>query len=82
MIGLLSLRITETDSFCNNINTLKSTVLAIEKDREVYIKSLISLLTLDLSKEITVEIISCDEKELKRFREIIELYGGKIIENY
>lgn len=81
MIGLLRrLKITETDSFCSNINTLKSTVLAIEKDREVYIKSLISLLTLDLSKEITVEIISDDERELKRFREIIELYGGKVID--
>lgn len=80
MIGLLRLKITETDSFCSNINTLKSTVLAIEKDREVYIKSLISLLTLDLGKEITVKIISNDKKELKRFREIIELYGGKIID--
>ncbi len=81
MIGLLRLKLTETDSFCSNINTLKSTVLAIEKDREVYIKSLISLLTLDLSKEITVEIISDDEKELKRFKEIIERYGGKVDED-
>lgn len=38
MIGLLRLRITETDSFCSNINTLKSTVLAIEKT-EKYILS-------------------------------------------
>ena len=80
MIGLIKLQLTDVDLFCSNINTLKSTVLAIEKDREVYIKSLISLCTLDLSKEITVKIISSDEYELKRFKEIIELFVGKIID--
>ena len=80
MIGLIKLQLTDVDLFCSNINTLKSTVLAIEKDREVYIKSLISLCTLDLGKEITVKIISSDEYELKRFKEIIELFGGKIID--
>ena len=81
MIGYLKLELTEVDSFCGNINTLKSTVLAFEKDREVYIKSLISLLTLDLSKEICVEINSDDEYELKLFKEIIERYGGRVDES-
>ena len=83
MIALLKLNVTEADSFCSKINTLKSTVIAVEADREVYIKSLISLITLftfDYTRELTLKIISDDDYELKRFKEIIEQYGGKIID--
>ena len=83
MIALLKLNVTDTDSFSSKINTLKSTVIAVEMDREVYIKSLISLITLftfDYTRELTLKIISDDDYELKRFKEIIEQYGGKIID--
>lgn len=83
MIALLKLNVTDTDSFCSKINTLKSTVIAVEADREVYIKSLISLITLftfDYTRELTLKIISDDDYELKRFKEIVEQYGGKIID--
>ena len=80
MIGYLKLELTEVDSFCGNINHFKSEVNAIEHDKKVYIKSLISLLTLDLSKELCVEINSDDEYELKLFKEIIERYGGRVDE--
>lgn len=81
MIGYLKLELTDVDSFCRNINTFKSSVVAVEGNNTIYIKSLISLLTVDLSKEICVKIDSDDEKELKLFAEIIERYGGRIIEN-
>lgn len=82
MIGYLHLELTDVDSFCNNINAFKSDVVANKNGEELYIKSLISLLTLDFSNEICVRIKSTNDYELKLFKEIIERYGGKIIENY
>ena len=81
MTGYLHLELTDVDSFCNNINVFKSNVAAINNGEEVYIKSLISLLTLDFSKEICVRIKSDDDCELKLFREIIERYGGRTDES-
>lgn len=80
MVGFLMLELTDVDSFCRNINALQSNVVAVEGDNLIYIKSLISLLTLDLSSEICVRIDSDDEKELKLFAEIIKRYGGIIID--
>ena len=80
MIGYLKLDLTEVDSFCNKINVFKSDVVAIKNEEEVYIKSLISLLTLDFGKEICVKIKSDDDYELKLFKEIIKRYGGRIID--
>lgn len=77
MTGYLHLELTDVDSFCNNINVFKSNVVAINNGEEIYIKSLISLLTLDFSKEICVRIKSDDGYELKLFREIIKRYGGR-----
>ena len=77
MTGYLHLELTDVDSFCNNINVFKSNVAAINNGEEVYINSLISLLTLDFSKEICVRIKSDDGYELKLFREIIKRYGGR-----
>lgn len=78
MTGYLHLELTDVDSFCNNINVFKSNVVAINNGEEVYIKSLISLLTLDFSNEICVKIKYTDDYELKLFKEIIERYGGRI----
>lgn len=80
MVGFLMLELTDVDSFCRNINALQSNVVAVEGDNLIYIKSLISLLTLDLSSEICVKIDSDNEKELKLFAEIIKRYGGRIID--
>lgn len=82
MIGYLKLELTEVDSFCRNINYLKSDVIAIKNGEEIYIKSLISLLTLYLGDEICVKIKSSDDYELKLFKEIIKRYGGRIDENW
>ena len=81
MTGYLYLELTDVDSFCNSINAFKSDVIAIKNGEEVYIKSLISLLTLDFGNEICVKIKSTDDYELKLFKEIIERYGGKIDES-
>ena len=81
MTGYLHLELTDIDSFCNSINVFKSDVVAIKNGEEVYIKSLISLLTLDFSKEICVLTKSDDDCELKLFREIIERYGGRTDES-
>ena len=78
MTGYLCLELIDVDSFCNSINTFKSDVVAIKNGEEVYIKSLISFLTLDFSNEICVRIKSTDDYELKLFKEIIERYGGRI----
>ena len=78
MTGHLLLELTEVDHFCNWINTFKSLVYAIENNRVVYIKSIISLLTLDLSKPIKIKIESEDKYELDAFKEIILRYGGTI----
>ena len=78
MVGFLKLELTEVDHFCNNVNTFKSSVYAIEDDRTVYIKSLISLLTLDLSKPIKIIIDSEDKYELDAFEDLIFRYGGTI----
>lgn len=83
MLALLKLEVIDVDSFCAKINTLKSTVIAIDENREVYIKSLISFITLfsfSYSRLLTLKIISDDDYELKRFKEIVEQYGGKIID--
>ena len=81
MIGYLHIELTDVDSFCNNINIFKSDVVAIRNGEEVYIKSLISLLTLDFREEICVLIKSDDDYELKLFKEIIKRYGGRIDES-
>ena len=78
MIGYLKLELTEVDHFCRNINTFKSRIYAIEGDRIVYIKSLLSFLTLDLSKELKVVIDSEDKYELDAFMDLILRYGGNI----
>lgn len=80
MFAYIKLELTDVDSFCSNMNLFKSNIIAIEEDKSIYIKSLISFLTVDLSKEICIKIESSDEKELKHFTEIIERYGGKIVD--
>lgn len=81
MTSYLHLELTDVDSFCNSINVFKSNVVAINNGEEIYIKSLIPLLTLDFSKEIYVRIKSDDDYELKLFKEIIKRYGGRIDES-
>ena len=78
MVGYLKLELTEVDSFCSYINTFKSQVYAIENERYVYIKSLISLLTLDFSKPIKIVIESENKHELDAFMDLILRFGGNV----
>ena len=78
MTAYVKLGLMDVDSFCNSINVLRAEVVALEEDKKIYIKSLISLLKLDLIKEICMKINSADEKELNLFEKIIKRYGGRV----
>lgn len=80
MLGKIKLQLNEVDYICNKINTLNSDVYAKDSKKTVYMKSLLSILTLDLSEEIIVSIDSRDKNELDAFKDIITRYGGKIID--
>lgn len=84
MTAYVKLELTEVDSFCRNTNNIKSYIYAEvnEENKVVNMKSLLSILTLDLSKEIRVRIDSEDKRELDAFEEIIKRYGGRVDENY
>lgn len=77
MIGYVKLKISDIDRFCRDVNYLRSDVNAGEGNRIIDAKSLLSLMVLDLSKDIKVEIITNDEYEIERFKEILERYKGE-----
>ena len=74
MSGYVKLSITEVDNFCRDVNTFKADINAGEGNRLIDPKSLLSIMTLDLLKDIKVEIITDDEYEIGRFKEILEKY--------
>ncbi len=75
MIGYVKLRISDVDFFCRDVNYFKSDINIGEKNRMVDAKSLLSLLTLDLSQKNKVEIISDDEYELNLFADLLRRYN-------
>lgn len=77
MIGYVKLKISDIDRFCRDVNYLRSDVNAGEGNRMIDAKSLLSLMVLDLSNDIKVEIITDDEYEIERFKEILERYKGE-----
>lgn len=74
MSGYVKLSITEVDNFCRDVNTFKADINAGECNRLIDPKSLLSIMTLDLLKDIKVEIITDDEYEIGRFKELLEKY--------
>ncbi len=80
MTGKIKLQLNEVDYFCRNINTLDSYVYTKDSEKTINIKSLLSILTLNLSEEIIVCIDSENKYELDAFKDIITRYGGKIID--
>lgn len=74
MSGYVKLSITEVDNFCRDVNTFKADINAGDGNRLIDPKSLLSIMTLDLLKDIKVEIITDDEYEIGRFKELLEKY--------
>ena len=78
MIGYLKFNLSDVDYFCRDVNTIKSQVFAIEENKIINLKSLLSILTLDLNKQLKIKFDSRDEKELKDFKELMRIYGGVV----
>lgn len=77
MDGYVKLNITDIDRFCRDVNTFKADINAGEGNRIIDPKSLLSIMTLDLLKKIRVEIITDDEYEIERFKELLNKYRGE-----
>ncbi len=77
MDGYVKLNITDIDRFCRDVNTFKADINAGEGNRIIDPKSLLSIMTLDLLKKIRVEIITDDEYEIGRFKELLNKYRGE-----
>lgn len=78
MIKYVRLKISDIDNFCRNMNTLEHSDINIGEGNVILdAKSLLSLTTLDFTKDIKVEIITNDERELKLFEKILERYKGE-----
>ncbi len=78
MIGHIRLNVTNIDNFCKNANTFKSDINIGEGNRLIDAKSLLGLVTLDFSEDVKLEIITDDENEKRRFKDLLRIYGGKV----
>lgn len=75
MVRYVKLKVSDIDSFCRNMNTLENSDINIGEGNVILdAKSLLSLTTLDFTKDIRVEIITNDENETRLFEEILERY--------
>lgn len=77
MFGYVKLNIADVDRFCRDVNTFKADINAGEGNRVIDPKSILSIMTLDLLKKIRVEIITDDEYEIERFKELLNKYKGE-----
>lgn len=77
MTGYVKLNITDVDAFCRDVNTFKADINAGKGNGIIDPKSLLSIMTLDLLKNIKVEIITEDEYEIRRFKELLNKYKGE-----
>lgn len=64
--------IEKAKNFVNKMTTFMSDVDIVAKHYVCDAKSLLGVLSFDLSKPVEVEIISDDEEEIKRFNEVLE----------
>lgn len=78
MVGYVKLNLSDVDYFCRDVNTFKSNVYALEESKIINLKSLLSILTLDLTKQLEIKIDSEDRNELDAFKELMRIYGGTI----
>lgn len=75
MVRYVKLKVSDIDSFCRNMNTLENSDINIGEGNVILdAKSLLSLTTLNFTKDIRVEIITNDENETRLFEEILERY--------
>lgn len=75
MVKYVKLKVSDIDSFCRNMNTLENSDINIGEGNVILdAKSLLSLTTLNFTKDIRVEIITNDENETRLFEEILERY--------
>lgn len=75
MVEHVRLKVSDVDNFCRNMNTLIHSDINIGEKNHIFDgKSLLALTTLDFTKDICVEIITDNEYELERFKEILKLY--------
>lgn len=75
MVRYVKLKVSDIDSFCRNMNTLEHSDINIGEGNVILdAKSLLSLTTLNFTKDIRVEIITNDENETRLFEEILERY--------
>lgn len=83
MIGYLKLYLSDVDYFCRDVNTFKSSIYAIEENKIVNLKSLLSILTLDFksNRQLKIKIDTEDKHELDAFKELMRIYGGVVDEN-
>lgn len=81
MVGYIKLNLSDVDYFCRDVNTFKSNVYALEESKIINLKSLLSILTLDLTKQLEIKIDSEDRNELDAFKELMRIYGGVVDEN-
>lgn len=77
MFGYVKLNITDIDRFCRDVNTFKADINAGEGSRIIDPKSILSIMTLNLLKKIRIEIITDDEYEIGRFKELLNKYKGE-----
>lgn len=77
MTGYVKLNIIDVDRFCRDVNTFKADINAGEGNRVIDPKSLLSIMTLNLLERIKVEIITDDDYEIDRFKELLEKYKGE-----
>ncbi len=77
MTGYVKLNIIDVDRFCRDVNTFKADINAGEGNRVIDPKSLLSIMTLNLLERIKVEIITDDDYEIGRFKELLEKYKGE-----
>ena len=77
MFDYVNLKITDVDFFCRDVNTFNAEINIGEGNKVLDAKSLLSLINLDFSKPIKVEIITDDSYELERFKDLLRRYGGE-----
>lgn len=77
MVGYVNLKLSDVDFFCRDVNTFKSDVNAGEGNRVIDAKSLLSILTLDFSKPVKIEVITEDKYEIDAFKDLLRRYKGE-----
>ena len=78
MTGHINLTIKDIDHFCRMANTIDADVNIGSGNRIFDAKSLISLLNLDMNVSNKIVLLSDNEEDIKKFKELLRIYGGTI----